>query len=164
MSARSFEVLNKIFSTIYWSSNACNFFFNVSTHGWSTSDFTVLLVQRTTLFLILMIRKNFTYLEKEKRMINTQLFLRAPHSLTSGRLGYQLSETSKPKRYIIHLCSKTSALKHFRMMCKHYLRRALQKLHPHFASNYCQVALLLNAQPSCIETWVRDKNTCVTWK
>ena len=29
----------------------------------------------------------------------------------------QLSETFKSKRYIIHLFSKTSALKHFTMMC-----------------------------------------------
>ena len=34
-----------------------------------------------------------------------------------GRLDYHFSETFKPKRYIIHLCSKTSALKHLGMMC-----------------------------------------------
>ena len=41
------------------------FRFNVSTHGWSTFNFIVLLAQKTTLFLILMITENFTYPEKE---------------------------------------------------------------------------------------------------
>ena len=69
-------------------------------------------------------------------------------------------ETLKPKRYIFRLMLKNE--------CQNdvltYLRKALQNLHTHFASNCCQVASCLNAQPLCIETWVRDKNTWVTWK
>ena len=35
--------------------------------------------------------------------------------------------------------------------CVHILKRSPLKLHPHFASNCCQVASLLNAQPLCMK-------------
>ena len=41
----------------------------------------------------------------------------SPRNLQRQRLDDQFSETFKSKRYIIHLFSKTSALKHFTMMC-----------------------------------------------
>ena len=48
------------------------------------------------------------------------------------------------------------------------LRKALQRLDLHFASNRRQVVSFLNAQPLCIETWVRVNSlkivlTMVPW-
>ena len=71
------------------------------------------------------------------------------NSPTSGRLDYQPSETFKPKRYIIHLILRNECPQTFQNDMLTYLREALQKLDPHFASNRCQVASFLNAQPMC---------------
>ena len=52
MRAGSFEVLNKIFSTICLGVNAWNFIFNVSIHGESTSDYLCISIENKFFFLI----------------------------------------------------------------------------------------------------------------
>ena len=52
MRAGSFEVLNKIFSTIFLGVNAWNFIFNVSIHGESTFDYLCISIENKNFFLI----------------------------------------------------------------------------------------------------------------
>ena len=49
--AGSFEVLNKIFSTICLGVNAWNFIFNVSIHGESTFDYLCISIENKIFFL-----------------------------------------------------------------------------------------------------------------
>ena len=52
MRAGPFEVLNKIFSTIFSGANAWNFIFNVSIHGESTFDYLCISIENNFFFLI----------------------------------------------------------------------------------------------------------------
>ena len=94
--------------------------------------------------------------------------LEPPHSPTSRILDYQLSETITPKWYIFHLMLKNECPQTFRNDVLTYIRRALHKLDQHFTSNRRQIASFRNAQPLCIETWVRVRSlkiilTMVLW-
>lgn len=65
-----------------------------------------------------MITENFTHTENEQQIINTQLFLRAP-AFTNVRetLLSALRNFLSLKDIYFTSCSKTSALKYFRIMC-----------------------------------------------
>ena len=59
---------------------------------------------------------------------------------------------------MFHLMYKNECPQTFRNDVLTYIRRALQKLDQNFASNRRQIASCRNAQPLCIETWVRVKS------